>query len=75
MPSTVIRLISYDATSELLSVTFVSGRAYAYETVPAELFEDFLRAPSKGVFFNENIRGRYRFREIPRRHQRNRSAA
>lgn len=75
MPSTVIRLISYDAASELLSVIFVSGRAYAYEGVPAGLFEQFLRAPSKGVFFNENIRGRYRFREIPRRHQRNRSAA
>jgi hypothetical protein len=64
MPSTVIRFISYDEDTERLSVTFVTGRRYLYEGVPVGVFEDFLRAPSRGGFFNAEIRDHYDYEEI-----------
>lgn len=64
MPSTVIRFISYDEDTERLSVTFVTGRRYIYEHVPKDVFENFLSAPSRGTFFNTEIRDRFDFREV-----------
>jgi hypothetical protein len=64
MPSTAIRFISYDEDTERLSVTFVTGRRYLYEGVPVDVYEDFLRAPSRGGFFNAEIRDRYDYEEI-----------
>ena len=66
MPSTAIRLISYDEASQRLSVTFVTGRRYLYERVPQYIYDAFVRAPSHGTFFNAEIRGFYEYREITR---------
>jgi hypothetical protein len=62
--STAIRFISYDEGSQRLSVTFVTGRLYLYERVPREVYDAFLRAPSRGSFFNSEIRDRYEYRAI-----------
>jgi hypothetical protein len=75
MPSSAIRLISHDEASERLTVTFVTGRTYVYESVPEKVYRDFLAAESKGRFFNDTIRDRFTFREITSKRQRNRSAA
>ena len=64
MPSSVIRQFSYDERTEQLSVTFVSGRVYIYYQVPQAVHEAFRTAPSKGQFFNIEIRDRYAFREV-----------
>jgi hypothetical protein len=53
--------ISYDDTRHELAVTFKTGKTYTYFEVPEDVYEDFLSAPSKGRFFNERIRDRYRF--------------
>ena len=75
MPSTAIRLISHDEATQRLSVTFVSGRRYLYERVPRDIYDAFLRAPSRGAFFNAEIRGIYDYCEITRPdHLRKRSA-
>jgi hypothetical protein len=66
MTSTAIRLISYDEATQRLSVTFITGRRYLYERVPRHIHDAFLRAPSRGIFFNAEIRGFYDFREITR---------
>ena len=66
MPSTAIQLISYDEATQRLTVIFVSGRRYLYESVPRHLYEAFVRAPSRGAFFNCEISGFYEYREIPR---------
>jgi len=47
-----------------LKVTFVNGREYLYEGVPAKVYEDFLMAESKGKFFHENINGRYNYSRV-----------
>jgi hypothetical protein len=65
MPSTAIRDFGYDVTTGRLTITFVSGRRYVYERVPATVFDAFKQAPSRGGFFNHEIRDRYRFREVP----------
>ncbi len=51
--------LDYDAGSRRLFVTFVTGRLYVYEGVPPDVYEALLRAPSKGRFFNREIKDRY----------------
>jgi 3-hydroxyisobutyrate dehydrogenase/2-hydroxy-3-oxopropionate reductase len=56
--STTVRSIGYrDGT---LEIEFVSGNVYRYFDVPEGLFREFMGAPSKGTFFNERIRDRFR---------------
>jgi hypothetical protein len=64
MPSTAIRHFSYDSRTERLSVTFITGRKYVYDRVPPAVYDEFRAAPSKGGFFNAEIRDRYPFREV-----------
>lgn len=67
MPSTSIARTEYDAAHRVLSVWFVaSGKRYDYEDVPEDVVSRFRRAFSKGRFFNENIRDRYRYRHVKR---------
>jgi lysyl-tRNA synthetase class 2 len=40
---------------------FQSGRMYVYEDVPEELATRMRAAFSKGEFFNDHIRDRFRF--------------
>jgi hypothetical protein len=62
MPSSVIRSFSYDPAGRRLHVTFVSGRRYAYEAVPADVYEEMKLSFAKGEYFNRRIRGRYEAR-------------
>ena len=66
MPSTVIAGFEYDARTERLVVTFVTGRIYEYVDVPVETYRGFRSAFAKGRFFNEQIRDRYDCRELTR---------
>jgi hypothetical protein len=64
MPSTAIRSYFYDPAQRQLWVTFVTGRRYVYDDVPSDVFDALKTAPSRGVFFNHEIRDRYAFREV-----------
>lgn len=64
MPSSVISSFTYDPKARRLVVTFVTGRIYEYADVPAGVAANFRASFSKGVFFNAEIRDRYRSREI-----------
>jgi KTSC domain-containing protein len=44
-----------------LDITFTSGKTYTYSNVPKSVYERFLRAPSKGQFFNDYIKDQYGF--------------
>lgn len=55
--SSAIRAIGYDAGT--LTVEFHTGRVYDHPNVPYAVFAEFMRASSKGAFYNQNIRGRY----------------
>jgi hypothetical protein len=56
--STVIAAVAY-STEAALDIEFTSGATYRYFAVPAQLFQEFLAAESKGVFFNRRIRPCY----------------
>jgi hypothetical protein len=64
MPSTVIRRFDYSPELQELTVEFTTGRRYLYSDVPAEAVERMRGAFAKGVYFNRNIRDRYRYREL-----------
>ena len=61
MPSAVIRSYDYDSASRELAVVFQSGRRYVYKDVPAEIYAAMKAAFAKGEFFNNHIRGKFRF--------------
>ena len=47
-----------------LKVIFTNGREYLYEEVPADVYEKFLMADSKGKYLHENIIGKYNYSRI-----------
>jgi hypothetical protein len=61
MPSSVIRAYSYDALHAVLRIVFVSGAVYDYEAVPEFVYRDMKNAFSKGIFFNEHIKDKFKF--------------
>ncbi len=64
MPSSVIRAFDYDPAARRLTVTFVTGRRYAYLGVPEDVARDLRQAFSKGEYFNTAIRDHYPFERL-----------
>ena len=64
MPSSVIDRITYDALTSTLRIIFVSGNIYDYKNVPLSIYQSLLQSRSKGIFFNEKIKGNYSFNKI-----------
>jgi hypothetical protein len=62
--SAAILAVEHDAEAERMAIRFVSGETYVYDEVPRAVYEAFLAAPSKGTFFQAEIRGRYPFARI-----------
>jgi len=62
--SAAILRIRYQPKGETLLVTFVTGKTYAYDGVPAAIYDAFLAAESYGKFFNAHIRDRYPYRFV-----------
>lgn len=65
--STTLATVCYDHARELLQLEFCSRAVYQYFGVPASVHQDLMSAPSKGGYFNQAIRGRYRFFQVPGR--------
>ncbi len=62
--SSVIRGAWYIPDSGQLDLLFNSGRQYRYSGVPVTIARSFVEAPSKGRFYNDEIRNRFPCREI-----------
>jgi hypothetical protein len=54
--SDVIHAIGYDADTDVLEIIFNNGSIYQYRAVPREVYEELMRAGSKGKYFQENVR-------------------
>lgn len=61
MPSTAIRRFDYDPQACRLDICFVSGGAYSYFEVPEAVAVGLRSASSKGRYFQQHIRDRFRF--------------
>lgn len=57
--SSNIAAVGYEDDTSTLVVRFNSGSEYRYYGVAKEVFDELLNAPSKGRYFNQNIRGIY----------------
>ena len=67
MPSTAIQSIHYDPSRRVLSVWFVpSGDGFFNDTATTEIYTAFKAAFSKGQFFNEFVRDRFRYHLVGR---------
>jgi hypothetical protein len=64
MPSTVVEHMNYDPATAVLRIHFVSGMVYDYKDVPAEVFASLKNSGAKGVFLNQNIKGKYPFEKV-----------
>ena len=77
--SSVIRGAWYLPQRRQLDLLFTSGRRYVYSNVPMTVARRFAEAPSKGRFYNAEIRNRFPCREVGhggrRRPRRERSRA
>jgi KTSC domain-containing protein len=59
--SSAIERIDYDDRAQELRIAFVGGNVYKYYGVPRPIYDRFLRARSKGAFFNLAIKDRFDF--------------
>ena len=62
--SSTLATIAYDEIHELLQLEFRSRVLYQYFSVPAAVHVGLLGAPSKGSYFNQEIRGRFPYRRV-----------
>jgi len=63
--SSNVAAIGYDIRSQDLYVRFYhASRIYVYSGVPLSVYEDFLRAPSKGQFLAWMIKGHYPYSRV-----------
>ncbi len=57
--SAVIERASFYVSAKLLRVWLQGGRSYLYAGVSIECWEKFTTAPSKGQYYNQQIRERF----------------
>lgn len=62
--STSLASVGYDRASAVLEIEFLSGAVYRYSDVPVGVHQELMAAESKGRFFSQRIRGRFRFKRI-----------
>jgi KTSC domain len=57
---------AYDAKSRILYLRFRSGDVYRYFDFPAEQYQQFLDAESRGRYFLAHIRNHFRYEKLAR---------
>lgn len=57
--SSVIAAVGYTARTSTLEIEMVSGTSYTYEGVPIHTWAGLMSAPSKGRYYDLNIKGRF----------------
>ena len=65
--STGIAAIGYSKRLQVLEMEFANGAVYRYKDVPASLYQLLLTSDSKGQFYHQRIRGKYRFLHVKSR--------
>lgn len=66
MTSTAIEVMEYSLKDGRpnLEITFKSGTKYRYIDVPLSIFNGFANADSRGRFFQNNIRGQFKYEKL-----------
>jgi KTSC domain-containing protein len=64
LESSTLASALYLPESRELELEFHSGEIYRYFSVPPQAYHDLLAAPSKGGYYNFNIRNRFDFQRL-----------
>ena len=65
LDSGVILAVDYHDEPKVLRITFRgSGKTYDYLDVPPETYAALMASESRGAWFNEHIRDRFRFQRV-----------
>jgi hypothetical protein len=64
--SKLLNSAAYDAKPRILYPRFRSGDVYRYFDFPAELYQQFLDAESRGRYFLAHIRNHFRYERLAR---------
>jgi hypothetical protein len=65
--SKLLAAAAYNAPRRRLYLRFHSGEVYSYFTFPAEQYQEFLDAESRGRYFLNHIRNQFPYERLPRR--------
>lgn len=57
--STLLATSDYDTSAQRLWLELRCGAVYCYFDVPPAVHQGLIEAPSKGAYFNQNIRGSF----------------
>jgi len=59
--STVIKRVDCVIEDNIIEVEFLNGSKYVYPSVSTDILNGLMLAPSKGSYFNKNIKGKHTF--------------
>jgi lysyl-tRNA synthetase, class II len=62
--STAIKGFDYDSEKKILKIDFTNGSIYLYRDVPESIYKNLKNAPSKGQYFNAEIKDKFGFDRI-----------
>ena len=62
--STSLAKVAYDSEREQLDVEFHDRSTYRYSGIPQQTYLELMRAPSKGAYFNLNVRNNFPWKII-----------
>jgi hypothetical protein len=57
--SSAILSVGYDVNSRRMKIQFQQGHSYDFCNVPQNIYDGLMRAASKGVYYNDNIKDRF----------------
>lgn len=61
--SSVIKNVRFK-TEGIMDVQFTSGQVYSYYEVPQSIYENLINAESVGMFFQNNVKGNFKYRKL-----------
>jgi KTSC domain-containing protein len=67
LESELLAAAAYDRPRRRLYLRFHRGDVYRYFTFPAEQYQEFLEAESRGRYFLAHIRNQFSYERLPRR--------
>ena len=56
--------VGYDEQAQTLEIEFNSGAVYQYYNINANLYDQFMQAPSKGQFLHAYIKNAYAYSRV-----------
>lgn len=62
--SSNIYSVGYDSESNILQIQFMNNQVYEYYNVPQKVYDEFMKAQSKGKFAIQNIYYSYKYQNV-----------